>query len=118
MSNLHVSVVIPVYNGGEDLRKCLKAINESSYRSHECILVDDASTDGMTDEIALMKISGCSLRYMYSAVVPERAAPITRNVGIFPLRLFQFPGHGEIQWALVRKIPDKFPKRPGQHQTE
>ena len=73
MSNLHVSVVIPAYNGGEDLRKCLKAINESSYRSHECILVDDASTDGMTDEIALMKISGCCLRYMYSAVVMERS---------------------------------------------
>jgi glycosyltransferase involved in cell wall biosynthesis len=52
MSHLRVSVVIPVYNGGEDLRKCMQAISESSYRAHECILVDDASTDGMADEVA------------------------------------------------------------------
>lgn len=42
-----VSVVIPVFNGGTDLEKCLSAISASSYPVFECILVDDASTDGM-----------------------------------------------------------------------
>jgi len=47
-----VSIVIPVFNGGADLRKCLDAIADSDYPVSECILVDDASTDGMTDQIA------------------------------------------------------------------
>ena len=42
-----VSVVVPVFNGGSGLEKCLAAIFASSYPVFECILVDDASTDGM-----------------------------------------------------------------------
>ena len=42
-----VSVVIPVFNGGTDLEKCLAAISASSYPVVECIVVDDASTDDM-----------------------------------------------------------------------
>lgn len=47
-----ISVVIPVFNGGPDLEKCLTAISASSYPVLECILVDDASTDGMVDAAA------------------------------------------------------------------
>jgi len=52
MSALRVSIVIPVFNGGSDLRQCLQAIAASSHPVFECILVDDASTDGMTPDIA------------------------------------------------------------------
>jgi glycosyltransferase involved in cell wall biosynthesis len=41
--------VIPVFNGGADLGKCLTAVAASSYRALEIILVDDSSTDGMTE---------------------------------------------------------------------
>jgi glycosyltransferase involved in cell wall biosynthesis len=47
-----ISVVIPVFNGGPDLGKCLAAISASSQPILECILVDDASTDGMVDSAA------------------------------------------------------------------
>lgn len=47
-----VSVVIPVFNGGSDLEKCLAAIDASAYPVFECILVDDASTDGMVEPAA------------------------------------------------------------------
>ena len=43
-----ISVVMPVFNGGPDLEKCLAAIAASSHPAFECILVDDGSTDGMT----------------------------------------------------------------------
>ncbi len=43
-----ISVVMPVFNGGPDLEKCLAAIAASSRPVFECILVDDGSTDGMT----------------------------------------------------------------------
>lgn len=46
-----VSVVIPVFNAGDDLEKCLAAIAASDYPVHECIVVDDGSTDGRTGEI-------------------------------------------------------------------
>ena len=52
MAVLRVSIVIPVFNGGSDLLKCLDAIAASSYPVFECILVDDASTDGMTNQAA------------------------------------------------------------------
>ncbi len=44
--------MIPVFNGGSELQECLDAIGASSYGVHECILVDDASTDGGTQRIA------------------------------------------------------------------
>ncbi len=46
-----VSVVIPVYNGGAYLDRCLEALQASSYPVAECILVDDASTDGATETV-------------------------------------------------------------------
>ena len=51
-ATVRVSVVIPVYNGGDDLDRCLAALFRSRYTEFECIVVDDASTDGRTGEIA------------------------------------------------------------------
>lgn len=42
-----VSVIVPVFNGGADLDRCLAAIAASTLKPWECIVVDDASTDGM-----------------------------------------------------------------------
>jgi hypothetical protein len=47
-----VSVVIPVFNGGDDLEQCLAAVFASDFAGLECIVVDDASTDGRTAQIA------------------------------------------------------------------
>ena len=40
-----ISVIIPVYNGAAFLRLCLEAVAATDYRSYECIVVDDGSTD-------------------------------------------------------------------------
>ena len=42
---MKLSVVIPVYNGGTDLRLCLQALGQSSRKPDEVIVVDDGSTD-------------------------------------------------------------------------
>lgn len=41
----HISVIIPVFNGGEFLHKCLGAIFGSTYTSYEVIVANDSSTD-------------------------------------------------------------------------
>lgn len=41
-----VSVVVPVFNGGTDLRRCLESIRHCTPPPDEVIVVDDASTDG------------------------------------------------------------------------
>lgn len=45
MSRL-ISVIIPVYNPGDHLIKCLDSIINQTYKNLEIILVDDGSTDG------------------------------------------------------------------------
>jgi GT2 family glycosyltransferase len=42
---MKLSAIIPVHNGGEDLRMCLRALTRSTRPPDEIIIVDDASTD-------------------------------------------------------------------------
>lgn len=51
-SSTFVSVVVPVFNGGEDFDRCLGAVLQSDWPDFECIVVDDASTDELAAEIA------------------------------------------------------------------
>ena len=44
--SMRLSVIVPVYNGGEDLRRCLQGLAASSRPADEVIVVDDGSTDG------------------------------------------------------------------------
>ena len=41
-----VSIIIPVYNAEQYLRRCLDSISAQTYEGWELLLVDDASTDG------------------------------------------------------------------------
>lgn len=44
-SEPYISVVVPVYNGGVQLERCLAALLASDFRAREIIVADDASTD-------------------------------------------------------------------------
>ncbi len=48
---MKISVIVPVLNGGEDLRRCLHALQASDRTADELLVVDDGSTDA-TPEIA------------------------------------------------------------------
>lgn len=74
-----MSVIIPVYNAGKYLKKCVESILKQSEKKFELILIDDGSDDG-SDEI-------CD---MYAEVdnrinvihQDNRGASVARNVGI------------------------------------
>jgi len=52
-----VSIVIPVYNGGEYFEKCLESVQNQTYNNWECVVNNNHSTDG-TLEIANRFASG------------------------------------------------------------
>ncbi len=71
-----VSVVVPVFNGGEDLDRCLGAVFRTDWPAFECIVVDDASSDQLTAEIAGRH--GARLECM-----EQRSGPgMARNTGV------------------------------------
>lgn len=45
MSDNKVSVIIPLYNAGKYLRRCLDSIAGQTFTDWECVIVDDCSTD-------------------------------------------------------------------------
>jgi glycosyltransferase involved in cell wall biosynthesis len=74
MESPHISVVIPVYNGGDFLRQCLASLASSTERSFECIVVDDGSTD---DSVNTAKEFGATVLSTEGRCGPARA----RNIG-------------------------------------
>jgi glycosyltransferase involved in cell wall biosynthesis len=48
LNNITFSIVIPVFNGPEYLRQCLKSIQEQTFIFFEVIVVDDGSSEDVT----------------------------------------------------------------------
>ncbi len=72
---MQVSVIIPVYNGGNLLRRCLSALQKTHYEMWECIVVDDGSTDDSVEIAQQFEVKVvCGLRAIKG---PAHA----RNVG-------------------------------------
>jgi glycosyltransferase involved in cell wall biosynthesis len=71
---LAISVVVPVYNGGEDFRRCIEALTRTKPAPDEVIVVVDGATDG-SDQVA--DSFGVQV-----ARTPTRSGPAqARNVG-------------------------------------
>ena len=71
---LNISVIIPVYNGGTNFRKCLASVNKAVPPPYEIVVVSDGDTDGSW---RLAEASGAQVIRLTGPGGPARA----RNVG-------------------------------------
>lgn len=70
-----VSVIIPNYNGGSTIGKCLSSVFSSNYPAYEVIVVDDCSED---DSVDIIKGFPCRLIRLES----RSGAAKARNTGV------------------------------------
>ena len=74
MSIINISVVIPVYNGGEAFYRCLASIGHSSRPPDEIVVVSDGDTDGSWQ---VAEEFGAKVLRLPNSTGPARA----RNIG-------------------------------------
>jgi glycosyltransferase involved in cell wall biosynthesis len=89
-----VSIVIPVYNGGNYMREAIDSALAQIYTNCEVIVVNDGSTDeGETERIALSY--GDSIRYFFK---PNGGVASALNKGISEMRgeYFSWLSHDDI----------------------
>ena len=76
MKNSLISCIVPVYNGERYLGEALDSILAQTYRPLEIIVVDDGSTDGTAEVVA---IYGDQVRYLKQV---NGGPAATRNLGL------------------------------------
>lgn len=79
MGDFFVSVIIPTYNRADDLDRCLKSLQEQTYKNFEVLVCDDGSTDN-TKEVVEKYNSILVIQYIKDENFGGPARP--RNSGI------------------------------------
>ena len=74
-----ISVVIPVYNMGHSLEKCLESIMNQSYENFEIILVDDGSRDNSYEICEKLARKDSRIKIIHTE---NRGSGPARNTGI------------------------------------
>jgi len=74
-----VSVVIPVYNAQQDLRRCLDSVFAQDYDGLDVLVINDGSTDGSRDILREYQARHDNLRVVDK---PNEGVAATRNLGI------------------------------------
>ncbi|MEK3991759.1 glycosyltransferase family 2 protein [Robertmurraya sp. FSL R5-0851] len=75
----YISVVVPVYNAGIKLHKCIKSILNQTHRDFELILVNDGSTDTSLDICKIYEEKDSRVRVINKK---NEGSILTRKTGI------------------------------------
>ena len=74
-----VSIIVPVYNMGDKIEKCVSSLMEQSYKNIEIVLVDDGSVDNSLEHCKKLAASDCRVRVIHTE---NRGSGPARNCGI------------------------------------
>ena len=74
-----ISVIIPVYNVNNYLRKCLQSIINQSYKNLEIIIIDDGSSDGSSEICDEFLSKDKRIKVIHKK---NEGVSIARNIGI------------------------------------
>ncbi len=107
------SVVIPVYNKGPHINRCLSSVLNQTFQDYEVILINDASTDNSLEEI--QKFNDSRIR-IFHRDKPGPGGYAARNLGIEKARAEWvafldaddewYPEHLEKMYDLLEYFPD------------
>lgn len=78
MNNI-ISIIVPVYNTGNLLPRCLNSISNQTYKDIEIIVIDDGSTDNSKDIIKSFAIKDSRIKYYCQN---NKGVGAARNKGI------------------------------------
>jgi glycosyltransferase involved in cell wall biosynthesis len=110
MKNPLVSVIIPVFNGGNLLVEALESVFAQSYSNIEVIVVDDGSTDNSVNIISRYKSSLRFIRQENGGSAKARNTGILSSSGDYISFLDQddllFPKKIEIQLEIAARHPE------------
>lgn len=81
--NVKISIIIPVYNAGRSIIRCLKSVARQSFTDYEVIVLDDGSKDG-SGELAEKYIARDKVLSSRARVISKENSGVadTRNYGI------------------------------------
>lgn len=74
-----ISIIVPIYNVGRYLERCLKSILQQTYTCFEVILIDDGSTDESGDICDDYQTKDSRIRVIHKE---NKGVSDTRNVGL------------------------------------
>lgn len=74
-----LSVIIPVYNTGEYLRRCIESVLNQSFKNIEVILINDGSTDNSGDICDEYSINDSRVKVIHKE---NEGVSIARNIGL------------------------------------
>lgn len=80
MNNDLISIIIPAYNNGIYINKCIESILNQTYRNIEIIIINDCSTDNTEDIIKKYLTKDNRIAYYYNE--KNMGVGYTRNKGI------------------------------------
>ncbi|KAL6608589.1 nucleotide-diphospho-sugar transferase [Neocallimastix sp. 'constans'] len=78
--SIPLSIIVPVYNTGPFLDRCIKSILNQTFKDYELIFVDDASTDNSLNKLKKYRETDNRIKIIHSEI--NKGPGGTRNIGI------------------------------------
>ena len=78
-NSIKISVMIPVYNGGEKITSCIESVLNQTIKDYEIVIVDNNSTDNTEQVIKKYASKNKKIKYVFES---KKGRGSARNTGV------------------------------------